>query len=125
MVTTVSLNETKVAPKLEGDVTQDIYVDSSVLSRALVGATVGGVTYEPISLGSAKLIGLGIKEQAAIMAGGQLIVSAEPAVSIPAGLYPNCVKITLKSIAGVAPVEVGDGVFYIVGGEVLLKDYIM
>ena len=125
MVTTVSLNETKVAPKLEGASTQDIYVDSSVLYRALGGATVGGVIYEPISLSNAKLIGLGIKEQAAIMAGGQLIVSAERTVSIPAGLYPNCVKITVKSLAGVAPVEVGDGVFYIVGGEVLLKDYIM
>jgi hypothetical protein len=48
------------------------------------------------------------------------ITAAVVVPSLPSGLYPSSVKLTLDN-----SVTVGDGNFYLVGGEILLNDYIM
>ena len=120
MMSTVSLNETKLTERDEETGQQFLYIDSTILARALTGATAGAITYPAVDLSGAKIIGLGVHHRF-----GMDITSASVVPSVPSGLYPSCVKITVTSNAGGIRLELGDGVFYLVGGEVLLKDFIM
>jgi hypothetical protein len=113
VMTTVSLNETKVTKDASGN--SVIYVDSNVLVRALSGATIGSIAYTAIDLSGVQIIGLGVTTALT------KITNAEVVPSLPSGFYPTSVKITLDK----TNVSVGDGVFYLVGGEILLNDYIM
>ena len=111
-MTTVSLNETKLATDASGN--QVVYIDSNVLVRALSGATIGTIHYTPVDLSGVQVLGLGVSTTPT------KITKAEVVASLPSGLYPTSVKLTLDNT-----VLVGDGNFYLVGGEILLNDYIM
>jgi hypothetical protein len=111
-MTTVSLNETKLATDASGN--QVVYVDSNVLVRALSGATIGTIHYTPVDLSGVQVLGLGVSTTPT------KITKAEVVASLPTGLYPTAVKLTLDKT-----VLLGDGNFYLVGGEILLNDYIM
>jgi hypothetical protein len=110
-MTTVSLNETKLLTDASG---QHIYIDSNVLVRALTGATIGTISYTPVDLSGVQVLGLGVTTNPT------KITAAVVVPSLPSGLYPSSVKLTLDN-----SVTVGDGNFYLVGGEILLNDYIM
>ena len=111
-MTSVSLNETKVSTDGSGNTL--IYIDSSVMQRAITGATVGSVTYDPVDLSGVQILGLGVTTTPT------KILSYRITPSLPSGLYARSVELTVDH-----PVTVGDGVFYLVGGEVLLRDFIM
>jgi len=111
MMTTVSLNETKIVKDGSG---QHIYIDSNVLVRALTGTTIGTIHYNPIDLSGVQILGLGVSNTPT------KIIDAEVVPSSPSGLYTTAVKLTVDN-----DVVVGDGIFYLVGGEILLNDFIM
>jgi hypothetical protein len=114
-MTTVSMNETKVSSTdASGTPGNYIYIDSSVLQRAKTGATVGSVTYPTVDLSGVQILGLGV------ITTPTKILSYKIVPSRPGGLYVNAVELTVNN-----PVQVADGVFYLVGGEVLLNDFIM
>jgi trimeric autotransporter adhesin len=110
-MTTVSLNETKLVKDASG---QHIYIDSSVMVRALQGATIGTISYTPVDLSGVQILGLGVTSTPT------KITKAQVVASLPTGLYPTSVKLTVDK-----DVVLGDGNFYLVGGEILLNDYIM
>ena len=110
-MTTVSLNETKLVKDASG---QHIYIDSSVLVRALQGVTIGTISYQPVDLSGVQILGLGVTTTPT------KITKAEVVTSLPTGLYPTSVKLTVDK-----DVTLGDGNFYLIGGEILLNDYIM
>ena len=110
-MTTVSLNETKLVKDASG---QHIYIDSSVMVRALQGATIGTISYTPVDLSGVQILGLGVSSTPT------KITKAQVVASLPTGLYPTSVKLTVDK-----DVVLGDGNFYLVGGEILLNDYIM
>lgn len=114
-MTTVSLNETKILK--DASENQVIYIDSNVLVRALEGATIGSITYAPVDLTGVQILGLGVSSAENIQT---LIEDAEVVASLPSGLYPKSVKLTVSR-----DVVLGDGIFYLVGGEILLNDYIL
>ena len=107
----VRLNETQVST--DG---LTIYVDSSVLALAKTGTTIGGIEYDPVDLSGSQILGVGVSTTPT------KIVSYSKTTSIPSGLYTqsSCVAIVVDN-----PVTAGDGVFYLVGGEVALYDYIL
>jgi hypothetical protein len=108
----VRLNEKQVDTDASGNGV--IYVDSSVLALAKTGTTIGSVTYPPIDLSGVQIQGVGVSTTPTT------IVSYSVVPSLPSGLYPSCVAITVNH-----PVTAGDGVFYLVGGEVLLYDFVL
>ena len=110
-MTTVSLNETKLSTDASG---QHVYIDSNVLVRALQGATIGTISYTPVDLSGVQILGLGVTTSPT------KITKAEVVASLPTGLYPTAIKLTLDK-----SVSLGDGNFYLIGGEILLNDYIM
>jgi len=110
-MTTVSLNETKIVKDASG---QHIYIDSNVLVRALTGVTIGTIHYDPVDLSGVQILGLGVTTSPT------KITKAVVSPSLPTGLYPTAVKLTVDN-----DVVLGDGNFYLVGGEILLNDYIM
>lgn len=110
-MTTVSLNETKLVKDASG---QHIYIDSSVLVRALQGVTIGTISYQPVDLSGVQILGLGVTMTPT------KITKAQVVTSLPTGLYPTSVKLTVDK-----DVTLGDGNFYLIGGEILLNDYIM
>jgi hypothetical protein len=112
-MTTVSLNETKLVKDASG---QHIYIDSTVLARALQGATIGTISYAPVDLSGVQILGLGVTSGAL----PTKITRAQVVASLPSGLYPTSVKLTVDK-----DVVLGDGNFYLVGGEILLNNYIM
>jgi len=91
-----------------------LFVDSSVLALAKSGTTIGSVTYASVDLTGDFVQGVGVSTNPT------KIVSYEVVPSTPVGLYPTCVAITLDT-----PVTAGDGVFYLVGGEESLFNFIM
>ena len=105
----VRLNERQVS---EDGLT--LYVDSSVLALAKTGTTIGSVNYPPVDLSGVQIQGVGVSTTPTT------IVSYSVVPSLPSGLYPSCVAIVLNQ-----PVTAGDGVFYLVGGEVLLYDFVL
>jgi hypothetical protein len=111
-MTSVRLNETQVSA--DG---LTLYVDSNVLALAKTGTTIGSVTYQPVDLSGVQILGTGVSSSNSSPTN---IVSYSVVPSIPSGLYPSCVAIVLNN-----PVTPGDGVFYLVGGEVHLYDFIM
>lgn len=111
MMTTVSLNETKIVKDGSG---QHIYIDSNVLVRAITGTTIGTIHYDSIDLSGVQILGLGVSITPT------KIIDAEVVPSSPSGLYTTAVKLTVDH-----DVVVGDGIFYLVGGEILLNDFIM
>jgi hypothetical protein len=111
-MTSVRLNETQVSA--DG---LTLYVDSNVLALAKTGTTIGSVTYQPVDLSGVQILGTGVSSSNPSPTN---IVSYSVVPSIPSGLYPSCVAIVLNN-----PVTPGDGVFYLVGGEVHLYDFIM
>jgi hypothetical protein len=116
MMTTVSLNETKIAK--DASENQIIYIDSNVLVRAIRGTTIGSIVYEPADLSGVQILGLGVSNSPPNTQ--TKILKAEVVPSLPSGLYTTAVKLTVDN-----DVVLGDGVFYLVGGEVLLNDFIM
>jgi hypothetical protein len=110
-MTTVSLNQTKLSTDASG---QHIYIDSNVLMRALTGATIGTINYTPVDLSGVQILGLGVSTTPT------KITKAQVVPSLPTGLYPTSIKLTVDNA-----VVLGDGVFYLVGGEILLNNYIM
>jgi hypothetical protein len=111
-MTAVRLNETQVSA--DG---LTLYVDSNVLALANSGTTIGSVTYAPVDLAGVQILGTGVSSNNASPTN---IVSYSVVPSVPSGLFPSCVAIVLNN-----PVTPGDGVFYLVGGEVYLYDFIM
>jgi len=111
-MTTVSLNETKIVKDASGN--QIIYIDSNILVRALRGATIGTISYTAVDLSGVQILGLGVTTTPT------KIKKAEVVASLPTGLYTTAVKLTVDK-----DVALGDGNFYLVGGEILLNDYIM
>ena len=111
-MTTVSLNETKIVKDASGN--QIIYIDSNILVRAIRGATIGTISYTPVDLSGVQILGLGVTTTPT------KIKKAEVVASLPTGLYTTAVKLTVDK-----DVALGDGNFYLVGGEILLNDYIM
>ena len=111
-MTSVRLNETQVSA--DG---LTLYVDSNVLALAKTGTTIGSVTYPPVDLSGVQILGTGVSSSNPSPTN---IVSYSVVPSIPSGLYPSCVAIVLNN-----PITPGDGVFYLVGGEVYLYDFIM
>lgn len=114
-MTTVSMNETKVSlTDASGTPGNYIYIDSSVLQRAKTGVTVGSETYPPVDLAGVQILGLGVTTTPTTIIDYRIVPSR------PGGLYVNAVELKVDN-----PVQVADGVFYLVGGEVLLNDFIM
>ena len=111
-MTCVRLNETQVSA--DG---LTIYVDSNVLALAKTGTTMGSQSYLPVDLSGVQLLGTGVSSSNASPTN---IVSYSVVPSVPSGLYPSCVAIVVNN-----PVTAGDGVFYLVGGEVLLYNFIL
>ena len=118
-MTAVGLNETKVSA--DG---LTIYVNSSVLALAKTGTTIGANTYPAVQLGPVTDASGNVTPGAQIQGAGvsqvTRIVSYSVVPSVPGGLYTTAVKIVVDR-----PVTAGDGVFYLVGGEVLLYNFIM
>jgi hypothetical protein len=91
-------------------------VDSNVLALATTGTTIGGIEYDPVDLSGSQILGVGVSTTPT------KILSYSKTTSVPSGLYTqsSCVAIVVDN-----PVTAGDGVFYLVGGEVKLYDYIL
>ena len=114
-MTTVSMNESKVTTSdASGNAGNYIYIDSVVLQRAKTGLTVGSVTYPAVDLSGVQILGLGVTTTPT------RILSYKVVPSRPGGLYVSSVELKVDNA-----VNVGNGVFYLVGGEVLLNDFIM
>jgi hypothetical protein len=118
-MTAVGLNEVKVsADGLE------LYIDSSVLALAKTGTTIGSNSYPAVQLGPSTDASGNVTPGVQILGAGvsalTRIVSYSVVPSLPGGLYTTAVKLVLDT-----PVTAGDGVFYLVGGEVLLYNFIM
>ena len=111
-MTAVRLNETQVSA--DG---LTLYIDSNVLALASTGTTIGSQTYAPVDLSGVQILGTGVSSSNPSPTN---IVSYSVVPSVPVGLYPSCVAIVLNN-----PVTPGDGVFYLVGGEVYLYDFIL
>lgn len=113
-MTTVTLNEKKVSSTdASGNAGNFIYIDSTVLQNAKTGLTIGSVTYDPVDLSGVQILGVGLSTATTIL-------SYKITPSMPSGLYSNAIELSVSS-----PVDVGNGIFYLVGGEVLLKDFMM
>ena len=114
-MTTVSMNETKVSTSdASGNAGNYIYIDSVVLQRAKTGITIGSVTYPAVDLSGVQILGLGVATTPT------KILSYKVVPSRPGGLYVSAVELKVDNA-----VSVGDGIFYLVGGEVLLGDFMM
>jgi len=114
-MTTVSMNESKVTTSdASGNAGNYIYIDSVVLQRAKTGLTVGSVSYPAVDLSGVQILGLGVTTTPT------KIVSYRVVPSRPGGLYVSAVELKVDNA-----VSVGDGIFYLVGGEVLLGDFMM
>ena len=114
-MTTVSMNETKVSTSdASGNAGNYIYIDSVVLQRAKTGLTVGSVSYPAVDLSGVQILGLGVATTPT------KILSYKVVPSRPNGLYVSAVELKVDNA-----VSVGDGIFYLVGGEVLLSDFMM
>jgi hypothetical protein len=118
-MTAVGLNEMTVSAN-----GLELYIDSSVLALAKTGTTIGTNSYPAVQLGPStdasgnatlgvQILGAGVSELTRI-------ASYSVVPSLPGGLYTTAVKLVLDT-----PITAGDGVFYLVGGEVLLYNFIM
>jgi hypothetical protein len=119
-MTTVSMNETKVATSdASGNPGNFIYIDSVVLQRARTGVTFQNngnpITYPPVDLSGVRILGLGVTGVTPTV-----IVDYKIVPSRPGGLYVSAIELEVNN-----PVTVGNGIFYLVGGEVLLNDFLM
>jgi hypothetical protein len=108
-MTCVRLNETQVSA--DG---KTVYVDSNVLALAKTGTTIGSVSYTSVDLSGVQIQGVGVSTTPT------KIVSYAVVPSVPVGLYPSCVALTLDTA-----VTAADGVFYLVGGEATLYNFIL
>jgi hypothetical protein len=114
-MTCVRLNETQAGTDSSGN--HVIYIDSDVLATASVGKTVGSVTYPAVNLNGVQILGTGISSS---IGSPTNILTYSVVPSLPNALYPSCVAVIVNN-----PVTAGDGVFYLVGGEFLLYDFIV
>jgi hypothetical protein len=116
-MTCVGLNETKVGTDASGR--SVIYINSNALALAKTGTSVGSVIYPPVDASGNVIVGSQI-QGVGVSANPTKIVSWAVVPSVPSGLYPSCVALTVDNT-----VNPGDGVFYLVGGEVSLYNFIM
>lgn len=118
-MTCVRLNETAVS-----DDGLTIYVDSAPLRMALQGADIGfDVSGNPQHYDASGSIVNGAEIQGlGVLSPNTTIVSAVVQTSLPNSLYPNCVALTLSNPVSTTIVN---GVFYLVGGENILYEYIL
>jgi hypothetical protein len=119
-MTAVSMNELKVATSdASGNAGNFIYIDSVVLQRANTGVSfvINGntITYPPVDLSGVEILGLGVTAPTPTR-----ILDYKIVPSRPGGLYVSAVELKVNN-----PVSVGNGIFYLVGGEVLLNDFLM
>jgi hypothetical protein len=118
-MTCVRLNETAVS-----DDGLTIYVDSAPLRMALQGADIGfDASGGPQHYDASGSIVDGVEIQGlGVLSLNTTIVSAVVQASLPNSLYPNCIALTLSTPVSTTIVN---GVFYLVGGENILYEYIL